>query len=271
MAIRATASTIGYKLEGSPEDEGRVRLHELLNSLQKFYSCLKRLEIRPDSGRKANIYYRVVELNTGSAEILIEPVSSQPSFDPRIILERMDTGLNAILEGKPLPSWMDYEVLDSFKELASPLKRHVRRIEIVRPRKRYFVTAEFEKRIEKIWGAEIIADGSATGFLDSVNVHGVNHFHIYPMVGHTKILCAFATEHLSHVKDGLKRYVTVYGKLHYKEHDNFPHRVDLESLEIPPADEDLPLLSSLRGIAPHATGDIDSVAFVRRLRDIDEE
>ena len=56
------------------------------------------------------------------------------------------------------------------------------------------------------------------------------------------------------------------GTLRYKQNEVFPYQIDVEKIEIHPPEEELPTLASLRGIAPDMTGSLDSVEFVRKLR-----
>lgn len=267
----ADARTIGFRLEGSVEDGGRVRFADLLDFLQRLRATLRRLEETVAVAERPAVYYRVVDMQVSSAAITLEAVPERLDGDPTPeLLHRVDTGLAAILEGQPAPPWFDREILETFKGLTAPLRRHVRGIHIVRPTRTFTLGRQFEVSIDRILGEDVTAVGSVSGFLDAINVHGVRHFHIYPLIGPTKVLCVFPEQLLSDVRKGLKRHVNVSGVLRYKENEPFPHQIDVESVEVLPLAEELPTLRSLRGIAPEAAGALDSVAFVRRLRDASE-
>ncbi len=263
--------TIGFRLEGSVEDGGRVRFRDLLDFLQRLRGALKRLEETVTGSERSTVYYRVVDMEVSSAAITLEAVPEELEQDPTSeILGRVDTGLAAIVENQPTPPWFDRELLETFKGLTAPLRRHVRGIHIVRPNRTFTLGHQFEISIDRILGEDITSVGSISGFLDAINVHGVRHFHIYPLIGPTKVLCVFPEKLLSDVRKGLKRHVNVSGVLRYKMNEAFPHQIDVESIEALPLAEELPTLRSLRGIAPEATGALDSVTFVRRLRDASE-
>jgi len=271
MAYRLTPKTIGLKLEGSPEDAGRVRFRDLIDALERLHSCLRKVEGIITGSSKAAVYYRVVDMEAKSAEVVLEAVPWQPHNDPsEKILERVESGVNSIIEGQALPHGFDREILESFRALASPLKKRVRNMEIIRPARRLIITPQFEQNIERILGEDVTSGGSMAGFLDAINVHGVRHFYIYPLLGPTRILCQFPDNLLAEISRGLKCHVNVVGMLHYKKSDPFPHQIDVETVEAYPPVEDLPTLGSLRGMAPRATGSTDSVTFIRHLRDASE-
>ncbi|MBI4247370.1 MAG: hypothetical protein HY614_09290 [Candidatus Rokubacteria bacterium] len=263
--------TIGFRLEGSVEDAGRVRFPDLIDFLQRLRVALKRVEGTVTGSEHSTVYYRIVEMAVSSAEIVLEavPEGLEQDLTPEI-LGRIDTSLSSVIEGGPSPAWLNRELLETLKGLTVPLRRHVRTIHILRPRRSFTLSREFELNIERILGEDLTAIGSVSGFLDAINVHGVHHFHIYPLVGPTKILCVFPDDLLPDVRKGLKRNVVVAGVLRYKMNEAFPHQVDVESIEVMPVAEDLPTLRSIRGLAPEATGALDSVAFVRQLRDAAE-
>ena len=127
-----------------------------------------------------------------------------------------------------------------------------------------------EANIDSILGEDITSEGSMEGFLELVNVHRQNNFYIYPTITPTRVACIFPLEMLPKVGQGLKRYVSVSGLMRYKKIEVYPHQIDVREIEIYPKENELPSLASLRGMAPNATGNLDAVTFVRRLRDAEE-
>lgn len=271
MSEARSPRTIGFRLEGTVQDGGRVRFPDLIEFLQRLRAALKRVEGTITDSDRSTVYYRIVEMEVSSAAIVLEGVSEGLEPDSIAeILDRVDTSLSTVIDGHPPPPWLDRELLDSLKGLTGPLRRHVRSISILRPQRNFTLDRTFERNVERILGDDLTALGSVSGFLDAINVHGVRHFHIYPLIGPTKILCVFSEELLPEVRRGLKRHLMVSGVLRYKMNEAFPHQVDVEAIEVMPPAEELPTLRSLRGLAPDATGSLDSVTFVRQLRDAGE-
>lgn len=147
------------------------------------------------------------------------------------------------------------------------LTRHISEISISADGIDIPVTRELEHRIDQIIGPDILAEGTIAGDLETVNVHNRSTFYIYPTVGPKKVLCNFPVHLFEAVKLGLKQYVSVSGKLRYKAREPFPYAIDVTDIEINPPGNELPSLWDLRGIEEHATGDVDSVAFIRAMRD----
>lgn len=261
---------ITVHIKGSSEDAGKVRLMEFMEFLNSLKNCLKKVESNLTGKERSSLYYRIADLRTGSATVSLEAVQREAGPDIAVpVLEKFSDGLNLIQKYGKLPDGFDQEVLETYRKLVVPLKKHVTGIEIKRPDTVTEITIQLETNIEKILGEDITSAGSVMGYLDAVNVHGVNHFYIYPTIGPTKLLCAFPDKLLDSVRKGLKGYVSVSGTLRYKKREIFPYQIDVEDLEIYPPSEKTPSLSSLRGMAPKVTGGLDSVAFVRKLRDAD--
>ena len=128
------------------------------------------------------------------------------------------------------------------------------------------LTSDFVASIERILGSAIPSEGQVTGRLERLNVHDRYEFVLFPVAG-TRIVCAFDQAMLEQVRMGIKRTVTVSGTLFFQPDKPLPDRVRVQAMEIHPADEELPRLKDLKGIARRCTGKMTSVEFVRAIRD----
>jgi len=272
MADKISKNCIELKLTGSPEDNGKVRLSEFREFLMNANSCLKQIDLVNSQEGKHTLYFRIADLKAESASITLEPVPYKPKIDnSELVLTRFTEDLTMIQEKKQLPEKIDRDLLQFYKGLTSTLKKHVLHIQIIHPAGSVRLTRQLEDNIESLLGEDVTSVGSMEGFLELVNVHKQNHFYIYPTITSQKITCIFQTEMLEKVGGALKRYVSVYGVLRYKRDDLFPYKIDVDSMEIYPPESELPSLASLRGIAPDATGGLESVTFIRKLRDSEEK
>jgi hypothetical protein len=61
------------------------------------------------------------------------------------------------------------------------------------------------------------------------------------------------------------KYVTVFGRLRYKTWDRYPYAITADDIEV--HDVAATTLDDLKGIAPHATGNLTTQEFVDRLND----
>lgn len=270
-------SYIELKLRGSPDDEGKLRIDEFVEVLERVRVCLQKLDKHISSTRKITMFYRIKQLSSGSASVVIEAVPYKPRKNKSLIrtpvLDRFAESIDSIQQQCKLPNWFkDKELLEDFKGLTSQFKKHVSSIEIRSNGKTFVITKQLETNIHKILGELIYTSkGTVAGYLDAINVHGIYYFFVYPSIGSTRIRCNFKEGLLTKIRQGIKRYVNVFGVLHYRQGEAFPTEIDAEDIEIYPKEDELPTLGSLRGMAPGMTGDLDSVAFVRKLREAYED
>lgn len=92
------------------------------------------------------------------------------------------------------------------------------------------------------------------------------YFKLVPPVGDVEIKCVFPVAMLEKAASAVEHNATVVGELKSYEGDFWPHEIAVRDIEIHPADADLPVLSSLVGSAPQATGEQSTIDFVRGLR-----
>lgn len=257
-----------FRLEGSRDDKGAVRVNEFVDFLSNVNKCLRRLETSISKKGKLSTIYRITNLKTGSATIGIEAMPYKETEDySASIFDRFTEGVTSIQEDV-FPEWIDEELLEDFKELTKPLSKHITTIEVQRNGQTFEVTKQLEVNIEKVLKEWLYTSkGTITGHLDSLNVHSKDQFHIYPPIGPTRIKCNFQDELLCKIKDGIKRYVSVAGTMHFKQGITFPVEIDVEDIEIYPLEDNTQPLDSIRGMAPEITGELDPVVFVKKLRD----
>src|SRR4030067_3119339 len=227
MSPKNPKDYIKVKLTGSPEDNGKVRLTDFREFLPEINDCLSKIDQLSSQGLRNTLYFRITDLEAGSASVTIEPVPFKPEINnSKIVLDKFTEDLVTIQEKKQLPKELDYELLQNYKGLTSTLKKYVSSIQIIRPNRTLQITKQLESNIESALGEDITSMGSIEGFLEVVNVHKQNHFFIYPTISTHSIKCVFPEEMLPAVGQALKRYVKVSGMLRYKRGMLFPYQVD---------------------------------------------
>lgn len=256
---------------GSPQDDGHVRLTELIRQLELVNSALANTERIVTGREQRSIYFRVVDASHKSpVTIVLEP--SRPkaggSTASKRIVSSFLTNLRQIKRGRVDES-VDLQALESYRNLTTLLEKNVRSLSISngRSKKPVEIDHRFRRRLDKIIGPDDVSLGSIDGRLEWLNIHNQNQFHIYPTIGPRKVACYFPHELRQKVIGAIDRYVTVFGKLRYKQRDPFAYAVDVIDVTALPEYEDLPTLGSLRGIAPDATGEMSAADFIRTLRD----
>jgi len=261
---------IRLTVEGLSVDEGHVRLRDFLQELDSLRQALRTTDRLISGEAKPTLYYRIVGLSHSSpATVELEPVCTNPAVDTRNpILSGFLKTLYAIKQESPIPPWVTSDLLQHLEKVAKPVGKTVHSAHVSGNGSDIDLDRDFQIKLERLLSLEEQALGSVEGRLEKINVHlGANIFEIYPSIGPNSIKCHFPAS-LEHTAiHSVKCWVTVTGKLTYKRPDEYPSKVDVASMDVHPAIEDLPSLSDLKGVAPRATGRYKSETFVRRLRD----
>jgi hypothetical protein len=262
---------ITVQVEGSPEDNGDVRLSEFINELQAIRVALKHTERLVSGQEESLLYYKVVDMSHSSpATVVLEAVPFNPKIGKPIALatvQKFFTTLDKIKKTGRAPKDIDSQTLEAFKALGAMTEKNITRVTIINTKYEVPIDHEFKRQLEDIIGADEIVEGTMDGMLEWINIHNTNRFHIYPAIGPTKVDCYFRNDLRDTVKNGIDRQVRVYGELRYKKRDDYPYAINVTYIQILPPDDELPTLYDLRGIAPNATGDMDSAEFIRSIRD----
>lgn len=217
------------RLIGSDTD-GDVRLLDFTEELEAFSEALRQTE-RLLSGRdKPSIYYKIVDLRHGSpATVVIEAVRGRNApVSPSKVMHTFVRDLR-LLRKKKTPAKVDLPMLEAYRDLALPLQRHMRVVEVVEiPEQRVIlIDSLFTQHVEEVIGPDLVSYGSISGRLERVNLHNALRFEIYPPVGPRRVKCEFRSDQKKRVKDALDNYVTVSGRLRYKKWDKYPHAIDV--------------------------------------------
>lgn len=279
------ARRIHLRTLGSTEDKGHVRLTEFIRQLELVRNALKQTE-REMTGDEGRVYWRIVDLSHDSpATVVLEEVVPKLSLKERRERQRLTPAERKATERPPIidefinvmrgirlnaavpEGRRSLAVLESYRELSSVTDKHIASFQIEAKSKTVKIDDRFRKNIDAIIGPDEIMEGSLNGVVEAINLHNTLRFNLYPVVGPKKVTGAFP-EHLKRkVIEAIDRYVRVEGTLRYKSWAPFPHAIDVTDIHVLPAEDDLPTLDSLRGIAPKATGTQSSEEFVLANRD----
>lgn len=258
-----------FRLDGLQRDEGFVRAPEFLTFLGNALKVLRRLERK--RGGRTNLTYLVVELEIGSATVAFEAPPVDGGASPDSVFDDFASGFAAISNGTIDMLGYDADIVEGFSELVEPLRRNmVRSIELTHGTTDIVLSHDVVPVAAIAAEIETHAVGSLAGFIDALNVHRDHVFYLYPPGLPRRVACVFDRPLLDEVRMAVKRYVTVAGLLEYVEGQPFPHRITVESIDVHPPEDELPSLDSLYGIAPDLTGGVETVTYLRRLRDAAE-
>ena len=262
----------------NPRDpsERNVRLSDFLNELNAAKLSLARTETL--IGGETVLDWQIVELSHSSpATVVLEPVIPSGDTDAaedtrgpedirESVVERFFLYQDSLTNAAEAPDEMDRATLLAFKDLNN-YARH-RRIEVTisNGEAAVEVKGDVSAVIDQILSPKTTALGTIDGRLEYLNIHGGRRvFRIYPVAGPDHVDCHFSSGQLSEAGDAIGRKVRVVGEITYLERAPFPSSIKVESFEPLPADDELPTLMDIRGIAPDMT-ELQSEIFVRSIR-----
>jgi hypothetical protein len=255
-------------IEGLPEDKGRVRLGAFMNQLQNLNATIAKLDRDANDGKQATVY-KIAELSYSSPiRVVLEPEAlPKHAYFGRTIIESLGQITHALEDGSDL-SEVDADLLEDIRGLARPVGKTVANVTLLFNDHRFDLTPKIATKVDHALEVEEECEGAIEGRLEQINLHdGANVFHIYPNVGPRKVTCHFPTSLIDDAVSAVGRMVEVFGTLRYRSGASFPHQVKVTGIEAFPPEYELPSWDDLRGMAPDATGELSSEAFVRELRD----
>jgi hypothetical protein len=258
---------ITIRLLGSEKDGGHVRLSEFIAQLDAFSEALRQTERALSGKNSAQIYYRIVDLSHRSpATIVLEAVAPPSStVSAKAVKTNFISGVKGIRDQRKAPAGANLAMMESYRSL-SPKPNRIE-VELVEsPKKVIPIDSVFSRQVDEIIGPDSFSFGSISGKLEALNFHNTLKFFIFPTVGAQRISCDFKPNLRGEVKLGLDHYVTIEGRLRYKQMDRFPYAIDAKKIDVHEDDSALPTLHDLRGIAPNSTEGMSAEEFVRSLR-----
>jgi hypothetical protein len=269
-----SSNLITWTVEGTESEGGHVRADDFLDKIDHLLSALNGIDKVVSQSTQPTLYYRIVKLSYSSPlSFTIEPVIKsrviQPSRDYVTVRHhRFFKELDAIHKNEPVSPDIDEPLLEDFRDLAAGRGELFRVASISNSEATVQIDEVFEKNVTKMLGEEYASYGGVEGKLDALNIHGrTRRVWIYPTIGPQRIRCDFLPGTKQQLIEAAGHYIRVEGYKYFRPHSPYPVRVKVMDFEMLDTDEEPVLLSSLRGIAPDATGEMNSVDFVRAIRD----
>ena len=254
-------------LKGDEANDG-LRLSDLIDQLDAIKQVLNQIDKRVSGRKSPGLYYRITALSMNSpVTIEVEAVSRHKSENyGSQVVARFGRDIRQVIDGKR-PADSDMDLLESYKQLAQPLKRHMSQIIVQIGDDQIDVPKSLDAKVDLILGPDQVERGSVVGSLDVLDIHnGKNLFKVYPVVGPSNIKCHFAKGMFKEAIAGIDHFVKIHGDIYYKKAEKFPHFMEVERIEVLPEQSDLPKLSSMRGIAKDAFDGLSSTDYVEKIR-----
>lgn len=253
------------------EANDALRLSDLIDQLDAIKQVLNHIDKRVSGRKSPGLYYRITALAMNSpATIEIEAVSKQAAqnYGPQVV-SRFGRDLQQVIKGER-PEDADFDLLESYKLLVQPQKKHISQFIFQVNDEEIDVPKSLDSKVDLILGPDQVEFGSIVGSLDVLDIHnGKNLFKVYPVVGPSSVKCHFAKGMFKEAVAGIDHFVRIYGEIHYKKAEKFPHFVEVDRIEVLPEQSDLPKLSSMRGMAKDAYDGLSSTEYIEKVRNGD--
>jgi hypothetical protein len=262
---------IALQFSGTDADTDALHLEDFLKQMEAVKHAINETQRVLTRGRGPDIHYRVVAISRSSPYRIVLQADAIPTTAAAVAtLERtFPAAAEQIQSQGRVPAGFDGPALRAYREMTAALDARLSPLTIESEGHVVAVTNQLAKRVGVLLGPKHFALGSVTGRLEKVNIHGgENAFWVYPLLGPKGgVRCHFRKAMLERVSEGVGRYVDVHGRLTYNAVDYFPEEVRAESMDVHLSDGEFPDMTSLRGIAPEATGRKSTDEFLGDLRD----
>lgn len=264
-------NNLQFTIRSRKDNGDRLRLDDFAEELSHIHKILVQMDRLVSRKRQPTMFFQITSLKYSSpATIEVAAIPKKPSID-----HTQDVGMRFVksisdIQGGVIPRDFDESLVSDFRKLGSSINREVADIDVMFEGEHVNISRHLDELIGNVLGGDYFAEGSLTGMLEQINIHGnKNEFRVYPVAGPISIKCKFTDDVKKDAVKALGKNITIHGRLGYRPRANFPHCADIHLIEIHPDDKRLPSFADLQGIAPEATGGLSSEDFVRRLRGAD--
>lgn len=260
---------IAFSLEGFPEDGGHVDFSVFAAQVRRLSDILEHIDNLRPYGTGKKIRYRVVRLSHSSpATIFLQPVLEEHELnDPDNGVNTFISIVNCINSNGELPPWVDRPLLKKIRSLNKPVGRSVCRSWLRFAGQEIAFSRDTSDRIRTILTWIEVAEGSLKGRVEAIYLHrGCNVFYLYPESDYPRVTCHFPAKMREESLSAIDNLAIVTGRMEYKRGSISPHKVQVREIDVIRDPDSLPTLKDLRGIAPDLTGGLNSVDYVRRVR-----
>jgi hypothetical protein len=268
------SNLITLQIEGIPSEGGHILVSDFIERLESLLLTLNDIDLMVGQTSQPTLKYRIVNATHGSPLTLtLEPIIRKRIGNPeaRHIEKRHARffhEISAIRRNEPLSPDVDDSMLDHLRRLVEGVGQDFDKARIFNGESSVELDSTFENNVRRLLDEEDASYGFEEGMLEAVNIHGRNRTcWIYPRIGPQKIRCDFMAGTSEMIRENLGKYVRVEGVKYFRPNSPFAFRVAVREFDALEIGEEPSQIKDLGGIAPHATGEIDTVEFIRKLRD----
>ncbi|MCB2263067.1 MAG: hypothetical protein LGR52_09030 [Candidatus Thiosymbion ectosymbiont of Robbea hypermnestra] len=267
----ANSAALTIHFEGLDQDGGDVDFASLLNDLNTIRRLLNASDEIVSGERRPTSHYLVSGLsNESPAAITLtaEPRDQAKDFSVQTV-EYLISGFGSIRDDGIIPVDATNAFLDNAANLINGLGNRFKRIWLQTDKNRMAaIDKKLSDAIDDLIGSAIVSWGAIKGVVERFNSHSQPcTFNIYPASGPQDVRCVFDRRSMmDKAIAAVNHTVTVTGELKYRPRHFTPYECSVARIDIHPPDDELPKLGELYGINPNVTGELETLEFIRRIR-----
>jgi len=233
---------------------------ELIRALERTLEMLRGIEQKMPGRQRLN-EWEVSDLNAnGELRLTVKGDTAES------LVQTYMKGMRSLEDSATIPTNFDETDLSNAKRLVSLLDDDVESITFSTPGEdSVSPTQHVAANVDAIMKRRYLySGGTIEGRLETFNVHGTNTFTIYDVLTDEKTVCEFPESLYSEAYGAVSSRVAVTGRIKYNR-DGRPVSMTVESIRKLREAKDLPQIRS--GEQIDITGGIDSVEYIRKMRD----
>jgi hypothetical protein len=236
-------------------------------------AVLGHIDAKNSEDGKSGIRWHVVKATTNTPLTLTleAHVPAKRRDNSKAVVKSYIHGMRKLESGKGVPSDFGDDTLKEARALFGILDRGVSRMEFTAPGEEKIVpTLRSAALIDEFFGrraAYHLADTTIDGSLETVTIHGGEAFDVFDQLTGTRVRCVLPEGKLNEAVGAMGKRVAVSGRAKFSDKGR-AISIEVDSIRVLRGRKDLPAASEFEGEGRlDITGGIDSVEFVRRLRD----
>jgi hypothetical protein len=268
--------SLSFKLESTNKEKPNVDADAFFSAAEKWLHALK--VFAKEQGE--HVTWEIVNLKKSSALVEVQPVKVKTGKPAFALVRSWKQGVEKIERtGKPAAKFTP-EALAALHDFAFSIPQNVVASIGNGTQARQKVTPVTQKRIEQALALfpkqqkeEYVSQGSVRGLLavlDSWNPQERSFRLKLPMAPSKPVKCTYHDQSLAaELGEGFEGMVEISGRLHFRPQQPWPYAADVDHIIVLPKKPTVSL-KDLVGLIK-LPGNQDSVAYVRSLRDADQQ
>ena len=250
---------------------GDMSLDSFLRVLKESHAILAELDRAVSQQRNGTLRWVVSGLSTGSVVVEAESrvIRGETDFGPQVT-ERFVDGIHTIQTEAITPALFSLDSLTAMRRIVRILGTDgVSGLAVDAPEsdKSVELSATANENIQALVGVHHKSLGSVEGRLELISIHAKERrFNVYHAITQKAVRCNLSKGMEEEVVRSLGRRVVVSGEVSYNVRRE-PVRVAVDHMRMLKAENDLPSIQNMLGLASDITGELTTEEYIRELRD----